>query len=81
MTHCVEAQDQHCIAPAPLPERKMIMVQQTGTAWYMSPRARKQNLSCKCQLGCPELADHWGYDRQMNTVPLAPGHGRKENGS
>ena len=25
MAHCVEAQDQHCIAPAPLPERKMIM--------------------------------------------------------
>ena len=57
------------------------MIMKIATAWYMSPRARKQNLSCKCQLGCPELANHWGYDRQMNTVPLAPGHGRKENGS
>lgn len=42
---------------------------------------RRKDVGCQCQLGCPELATRIGYDRLMRTVPLAEGHGRKENGS
>lgn len=37
--------------------------------------------SCKCELGCPAIAVRTGYDRQMKVVPVAAGHGRKEDGS
>ena len=57
------------------------MIMKISTAWYPRRRGGYQ-ASCKCQLGCTELATRYGYNTYMETVPLAAGHGRKmESGS
>jgi hypothetical protein len=47
------------------------------TRRWLAARPRTVMARCHCGLGCPNRPTTWGYNRHMEWVPLAPGHGRK----